>query len=562
MAEMLSSIEVILFDVGGTLRTSGPSSEAIKLAKVREIREFIGITTPVEELAAALMSRSAAYRRWARENWLELNEAGVWTCWMLPEYPAPLIEENAIWLSQTWEQATSVREPFPDSKDVLVELFRRGYRIGIVSNTASTTEAPALLRKLEISGIAETVILSAHMGIRKPNPQILLEAARRMGVEPSKCVYVGNRRDRDVRAARDAGFGGTVLLSSTQLRDSEGPDAFSPIADFDIYSLKELLKIFPALECGPAPQVGYAASCSTMWALHNFPGLPVFFEACRRMGFESIELNHQVDSSMLERVDLHRQAIGGLHEPCPADISVEDLKSRDWLISSPDEDCRRHGVEAIRRSIDLAQSLRLPVIVVHAGMVSTEVHLEQRLRSLFEAGQGASPEYESIREELINTRGRLIPACFASVKRSLRELLDYALASGVRLGLENRFHYYDIPSLDEMGELLAIADESRLGFVYDVGHAEHLSRLGFYPHEEWLRRFSSRILEVHLHDMRGVRDHLAPGLGEIDFDMVASYLPSSAIRTLEMKPSNTPEQVKDALRYLAQHGCVSAVGTH
>jgi sugar phosphate isomerase/epimerase len=157
---------------------------------------------------------------------------------------------------------------------------------------------------------------------------------------------------------------------------------------------------------------------------------------------------------------------------------------------------------------------------------------------------------------MLEYRAGKIGACFQSVKRSLQELLDYAAGSGIRLGLENRYHYNDIPNLDEMEELLAMAGPDRLGFVYDVGHAQALDRLGFISHEDWLRRFSSRMIETHLHDVIGVDDHLAPGLGEIDFDMVASYLPGDAIRTLELQPGNTPVQVMAGLKYLHEHRCI------
>ncbi len=554
-------IDAILFDVGGTLRGSVPSSQEVKLEKVREIRELLGAITPPEELAALLTSRGRAYRHWAREKWLELDEAGVWTQWMLPEQPAPRVKQVALQLNQLWRQATGIRDVFPETRDVIVELFRRGYRIGIVSNTVSTTETPALLKKLGISGIPEVVILSGRVGIRKPNPEILLDATRRMGVEPAKCAYVGDRHDRDVLAAAGAGFCKTVLITTTYPHASDVPDTASPPADYHIRNLQEMLEIFPALPASLEPRVTYHASCSTMWARRNFPSLPDFFEAVRRMGFEKVELNHQVDSAMLEGLDLPAHPLSSLHEPCPADVSVEDLKERDWLISSPDEDRRRRGVQAIQRTIDLARSMSLPVIVVHAGMVSTDVAAEQRLSTLYEAGQAGSAEYLEAKQELIETRRALLPACFASTRRSLRELLEYSAGSGIRLGLENRFHYYDIPSLDEMGELLALADPSRLGFVYDVGHAQHLSRLGFYPHEEWLRRYSARIVEVHLHDVDGLHDHQAPGLGQVDFDMVARYLPPGAIRTLELQPVNTPEQVKAALIYLAEHGCITSAGS-
>ena len=93
----------------------------------------------------------------------------------------------------------------------------------------------------------------------------------------------------------------------------------------------------------------------------------------------------------------------------------------------------------------------------------------------------------------------------------------YAGRFGIRLGLENRYHYMDIPTPDELEQLLELAGPDRLGFIYDVGHAQALDRLGFFPHEEWLKRFASRMIGAHLHDVIGVNDHHAPGLGEIDF---------------------------------------------
>lgn len=67
------------------------------------------------------------------------------------------------------------------------------------------------------------------------------------------------------------------------------------------------------------------------------------------------------------------------------------------------------------------------------------------------------------------------------------------------------------------------------------------------------------IIEVHLHDVKGINDHLAPGLGEVDFRMVAAYLPDTAIRTFELQPANTPEQVKAGLKYLAERGCIQSI---
>jgi sugar phosphate isomerase/epimerase len=64
------------------------------------------------------------------------------------------------------------------------------------------------------------------------------------------------------------------------------------------------------------------------------------------------------------------------------------------------------------------------------------------------------------------------------------------------------------------------------------------------------------VIGVHLHDVQGLRDHYAAGLGKVDWDMVAGYLPANAIRTCEFRNDNTPEQVAAALQFLADQGCI------
>jgi sugar phosphate isomerase/epimerase len=305
--------------------------------------------------------------------------------------------------------------------------------------------------------------------------------------------------------------------------------------------------------------ITYNASFSTMWANKKFPALDDFFIAARQMGFARVELNHQINSAMLTGIELDHYQFSSVHEPCPADISTEMLKERDWLVSSPDEECRRQGVASIKRSIDLAQALDAGVVVMHSGIIQVDGSLENNLRALFEAGQVHSQGYLEIKNRLADIRAARAGVCLESVKKSLMELLEYAGRFGVRLGLENRYHYFDIPNPDEMDFLLGLAGPDQLGFVYDTGHAQALDRLGFYPHEEWLKRYASRMIGAHLHDAIGITDHLAPGLGEVDFDMVATYLPEDAFRTCEFQVVNTTEQVKAGLKFLVEHGCIKCL---
>jgi sugar phosphate isomerase/epimerase len=298
------------------------------------------------------------------------------------------------------------------------------------------------------------------------------------------------------------------------------------------------------------------ASLSTMWAQGRFTTLNEFFAAAHALGFSTFELNHQVTSEMLSSADLSSCSFSGVHEPCPADISMPTMRSKDWLISSRDEDQRRLGVFFIKRSIDLAHKLDAPVVIIHCGMVLLDPSMEYQLRSLFEQGQTNADEYRHIKERLVKVRRENAASHLISVKKSLWELLDYAGRFGIILGLENRYHYFDIPLPDEMEILLGTANSQRLGFVYDVGHAQTLDRLGFFSFDEWLKKFSRRVIGAHLHDVIGIHDHAAPGEGEVDFEAVASYLPERAFRTLEMQGNTPPVQVRDSLQVLINHGCL------
>jgi sugar phosphate isomerase/epimerase len=288
---------------------------------------------------------------------------------------------------------------------------------------------------------------------------------------------------------------------------------------------------------------------STMWAVGQFPNLADFFEAGRKLGFARFELNHAVDSAMLEGLSLNG-AITSIHEPCPADISTVELKGRNWLVSAPDEENRRQGVLATQRSIDLASELGVQVVIVHPGRVDIDPVLESTLVHLYREGKSGQPEYDRAKERLVTARATQAEVNMRSVRRSMGELAEYAAQKGIRLGLENRFHYQEIPLPDELEELLDLGWGGVVGYWHDVGHAEVLQHLGFDAHEEWLRRFAGRMMGVHLHDVLGITDHLAVGLGRVDWGMVAGYLPADALRTCEFQRSNSPEEVAAGLKWL------------
>lgn len=290
-----------------------------------------------------------------------------------------------------------------------------------------------------------------------------------------------------------------------------------------------------------------------MWGIRRFQTLEEFFQQASTLGFRRFELNHAVNSEMLN--GLNGYSISSVHEPCPADVSVSELKQRNWLISATDQDKRRHGVAAIQRSIDLAAKLGAKAVIVHPGRVDIDPTSDMQLRDLYRQGKVKTAEYAHIKDHLINARATQARLNMSATRQSIIELAEYAGERGIQLGLENRYHYFEIPLPDELEELLGLGF-SNVGFWYDVGHAETLDQMGFVAHAEWLQRFSSRMIGTHLHDVIGIDDHQIPGSGQVDWARVARYLPADALRTCEFQNFNSPAQVVAGVHYLVEKECI------
>ena len=93
---------------------------------------------------------------------------------------------------------------FDAMQPVLDALDQRGQPWGIVTNKAMRFTMP-LVDGLGLSRRARVVIAGDTTPHAKPHPEPLLEAARRIGVPPGQCAYVGDDH-RDMVAGRAAGM--------------------------------------------------------------------------------------------------------------------------------------------------------------------------------------------------------------------------------------------------------------------------------------------------------------------------------------------------------------------
>ena len=246
---MTNAIEAIFLDLGHTLRI--PLHDDVHQAHARrEIAHLLKTSEDPEIFFAKLEARYEGYRRWALETMQEAPELELWSRWLTPEIPPDTITPLSAELTYQYRQSLGRRVVMDGSREVLDELQRRGYTLGIISNLIGTREIPEWLAAEDYSHYFKSVVLSSVFGRRKPHPSIYLEAARQAGVEPANCVYVGDNLKRDVTGTRAAGFGmAIILISPEKLATAMITDVNRP--DVTIHSFHELLEIFPVRKSSP-----------------------------------------------------------------------------------------------------------------------------------------------------------------------------------------------------------------------------------------------------------------------------------------------------------------------
>ena len=127
---------------------------------------------------------------------------------------------------------------FPAIAALLTGLRRHGLPWAIVTNKASRFSVP-LVAAFDDLADAATLICGDTTPHAKPHPAPLLEAARRMAIDPKRCVYVGDDL-RDIQAGFAAGMA-TVAVRWGYLGAGEPIDRWG--ADHVIDSPIDLLKL-------------------------------------------------------------------------------------------------------------------------------------------------------------------------------------------------------------------------------------------------------------------------------------------------------------------------------
>jgi HAD superfamily hydrolase (TIGR01509 family) len=117
----------------------------------------------------------------------------------------------------------------PDATAVLRRLRGDGWATAVVSNTVGEPgrSLRPVLDRMGFGALVDAFVFSDELPWTKPSPEIFREATRRVGVDPSRTVHVGDGWV-DIEGARRAGFRAGVLFTGLQRYGERYRELFLP----------------------------------------------------------------------------------------------------------------------------------------------------------------------------------------------------------------------------------------------------------------------------------------------------------------------------------------------
>lgn len=294
---------------------------------------------------------------------------------------------------------------------------------------------------------------------------------------------------------------------------------------------------------------------STSWNAFRYKNGEGIVREIRRLGFEEIELSFDLTKKIvadIARLVKKKQIrVHSVHNFCPIPDGLQRIEALPdcYSLASSDEEIRTLAVQYTKVSMDTAVQLNAKAVVLHCGRVEVGDYTRE-LISAYTDGGFPGPYFQALKLRMHKERIEKAEAHFSNALRSLEQLADYAKRLDIAIGIENRFYFREIPSFEETGRILEHFRGAPIFYWHDTGHAQLWENLGFIRHKDYLDTYAPHLLGVHLHDIKGTQDHLAPLEGDFDFNLLKPYLRNDTIKTLEAHYPATAEELICAKDYL------------
>jgi L-ribulose-5-phosphate 3-epimerase len=203
------------------------------------------------------------------------------------------------------------------------------------------------------------------------------------------------------------------------------------------------------------------------WCFPKGTSLEKIFATSRQAGFDEVELNLYAPGGVgltLDTTEGEAKAIGQLASRHGIHLSTlsSEMLGR-YPLSSPDEEIRGMGINAMHKQIEIAAWLGMDTILVVPGKVNDEVSYEQ---------------------------------CYERSRTELTKLLPALEANQIYMGIENVWNKFLWSPL-EMAQYIDDFESPWVCAYFDVGN----TLLFGFP-QQWIRILGHRIRKVHVKDFK------------------------------------------------------------
>jgi sugar phosphate isomerase/epimerase len=272
------------------------------------------------------------------------------------------------------------------------------------------------------------------------------------------------------------------------------------------------------------------------------------------LGFTHIELSHGMTIAKLPGIRKAFQrglfTCSGVHNyfPSPVEVMIDAPDAYEFTSHRPFD--RQRAMTMTLRSLDLAAEFGARYLVLHMGSVPMNPKKWTKpLTASVAAGEGHGSSFIKTKLAFVRKREKVAPLYYHRALEALANIAGHAAEIGVKLAVESRSRFEDMPTEREMLAMQEhFADHPWVGYWHDFGHVQLKHNLGLLDHSEWLERISPHLIGGHVHDVEWpARDHRVPFSGTLDYAALLRFFPPSCPLVWELSPTREAGEIRAAL---------------
>lgn len=207
--------DAAVFDLFGTLVDNPLNEERMQAHREMANVLSIPVETVQQEWWKTMRERDAGIYGGVREDIKHIcNQIGLQ---LTPEQVEAGVKVRLGFYRQLFN-------PRPGAVEMLTRLKEIGLKLALVSDCGY--EVSVLWEETFLASLIDVPVLSCREKVVKPNPRIYQIALERLGVEPSRCLYVGDGGSRELTGALKLGMNPILIrVDYDHELDPNRPDA-------------------------------------------------------------------------------------------------------------------------------------------------------------------------------------------------------------------------------------------------------------------------------------------------------------------------------------------------